>query len=166
MKKTIFLVVSIVAMLEGVARAQTGNWRGETFATPAFIHKDADGKELNLAAYKGRVVIVNFWATWCAPCIAEMPSLNALAERVGKEKVIVLAVNYHESTEKVKAFRQKHGLGFAFVRDPWQEISKGWDVKMLPTTFVIDRDGKMRYRIAGEIDWASKEVTEKLQPLF
>ncbi len=147
----------------GTALAQNGRWYPENEPPPALVLKDVDGKEYDLAALKGRMVIVNFWATWCGPCVAEMPSLQALATRLGEKNAVVLGVNYHESAQKIREFQERVPTRFPLLRDPWQEASGAWKVRVLPTTFIVDASGVLRYRVVGEVDWSSKTVADRLR---
>lgn len=143
--------------------AQNGRWYPEDEPAPALLLKDVDGREYDLAALRGRVVIVNFWATWCGPCVAEMPSLQALAARLGDKNALVLGVNYHESAQKIRDFQARYRLNFPLLRDAWQEASGTWKVGVLPTTFIVDASGTLRWRVVGEVDWLSKAVAERLK---
>ena len=134
------------------ASAQEGCWIADGNPAPALSLRDAEGREVNIGALKGRIVIVNFWATWCAPCVAEMPSLQALAKRLGSTKTTVLGVNYHESAQKIREFQERVPVQFALLRDPWQTTSAAWKVSTLPTTFIVDANGLVLYRVVGEVD--------------
>ncbi len=162
-----FLVLTgVVGLLcAGAANAQAGKWYPDSDPAPNLKLKTVDGVEYDLAALKGRIVIVNFWATWCAPCIAEMPSLQALATRLGEKNALVLGVNYHESAQKITDFQSKHPVKFPLLRDAWQEASGEWKVKVLPTTFIVDAAGLLRYRVVGEVDWGSKAVADRLKKI-
>jgi thiol-disulfide isomerase/thioredoxin len=161
----LFVALLVMGMSARVG-AQQGKWVAENTAPPALALKDMNGRELNLSAFKGKVVVLNFWATWCGPCVAEMPSLQTLSRRYADKSLVVLGVNYHESTEKVKSFQRRYNIDFPLARDPWQEASAAWNVRILPESFVVDAEGKLRYRVTGEVDWASAEVAERLRPLL
>ena len=161
-----FFLWFLCAFVALSAHAQNGRWYPEDEPAAALILKTVDGKEHDLAAYKGRVVLVNFWATWCGPCIAEMPSLAALAKKMGEKNIALLGVNYHESAQKIRDFAAGSGVAFPLLRDPWQEASGTWKVRVLPTTFVIDANGTLRYRVVGEVDWSSAFVADKLKPVL
>ena len=105
------------------AQAQDARWIADGNPAPALALRDAEGREVDIGRLKGRMVIVNFWATWCAPCVAEMPSLQALAKRLGNTKATVLGVNYHESAQKIREFQERVPVQFALLRDPWQATS-------------------------------------------
>ena len=144
------------------AHAQDARWIADGNLAPALALRDAEGREVDIGALKGRMVIVNFWATWCAPCVAEMPSLQALAKRLGNTKATVLGVNYHESAQKIREFQERVPVQFALLRDPWQATSAAWNVTTLPTTFIVDANGVVRYRVVGEVDWNSRQTFERL----
>ena len=150
----------------GMAHAQNGKWYPEDGAAPILKLKTVGDKDIDLAALKGRLVIVNFWATWCGPCIAEMPSLQALAAKLGVKNAFVIGVNYHESPQKISDFQAKHPVNFPLLRDPWQEASETWKVRVLPTTFIVDAAGVLRYRVVGEVDWGSKDVADRLKKIL
>jgi peroxiredoxin len=143
------------------AQESQGRWTTSNQAAPALALPSIDGAEIDLASYKGRMVIVNFWATWCGPCVAEMPSLQALGQKLGTSTV-VLGVNYHESPQKVRDFQARHSIRFTLLRDPWHQASSDWAVRTLPTTFIIDSTGKLRYTVVGEVDWTSPYVARQL----
>ena len=150
----------------GPTHAQKGRWYPEDGAAPVLKLKTVDNQEIDLAALKGRMVIVNFWATWCGPCIAEMPSLQALGTRLGAKNAVILGVNYHESPQRISDFQAKHLVTFPLLRDPWQEASGAWQVRVLPTTFIVDASGALRYRVVGEVDWGSKDVADRLKKIL
>ncbi len=162
---TCIFACGLFLALTSSAQAQNGRWYHENERPPALVLKDIDGQEHDLAALKGRIVIVNFWATWCGPCVAEMPSLAALAARLGEEKALVLGVNFHESAQKIREFQAKVPTRFPLLRDPWQEVSAAWKVGVLPTTFIVDARGMLRYRVVGEVDWGSLQVAARLKSL-
>ena len=159
------LLCVFVAMFCASASAQNGRWYPEDEPAPALKLKTVDDVEIDLALMKGRMVIVNFWATWCGPCIAEMPSLQALATRLGAKNVALIGVNFHESPQKIRDFQAKYNVKFPLLRDPWQEASSTWKVAVLPTTFIVDSSGQLRYRVVGEVDWSSKAVADRLNAI-
>ncbi|MGK6318474.1 TlpA family protein disulfide reductase [Sphingomonas sp. DT-204] len=130
-------------------------------AAPGFAFQDPAGKEVTLADYRGGPVLLNLWATWCAPCIKEMPSLDALAAREGtKLRVIALAQDLDAS--KVAPFWSKGG--YQAIRpslDPKIAFSTGLGVN-LPTTILYDSRGKEVWRVSGAIDWAGAEAAKAL----
>ena len=113
----------------------------------------------------GRVVLVNFWATWCEPCREEMPALQALQDKLGKERLVVLAVNYGESPEKVQQFAHHTPVDFPLLLDRHMEAAKAWGVRVLPASFVLGQDGDIRYSAVGLLDWRDDQVLQLLTAL-
>ena len=161
-----FFLLFWACLFVGAAHAQKGRWYPEEGVAPGLKLKTVDNQEFDLAALKGRMVIVNFWATWCGPCVAEMPSLQALGARLGAKNAVVLGVNYHESPQKISDFQAKYPVTFPLLRDPWQEASGEWKVRVLPTTFIVDAASVLRYRVVGEVDWGSKDVADRLKKIL
>jgi len=127
---------------------------------PDLAFVDADDKPLRLADYKGKAVLVNFWATWCAPCVKEMPSLDRLQAEVGKDKFVVLPLSLDgPSKPKVKPFyedKKLANLGIYF--DKGKKTMQALDVSVLPTSVLIDRQGRAIARLEGEADWDKPEA--------
>jgi cytochrome c biogenesis protein CcmG, thiol:disulfide interchange protein DsbE len=134
--------------------------------TPKLALKDTAGRPHTLADYRGKVVLVNFWATWCEPCRDEMASMRALRQRLSGQPFEVVTVNYGESEAKVTAFFKSAGFDFPALLDPNQEAPKAWRVRVLPASFLVDRDGRVRYSVIGEIDWAGEEATRTVGTLL
>ena len=138
-------------------------WKGT--ATLPLARNDMEGKAVDLKRLHGRVLVVNFWATWCEPCRDEMPSLQRLREKLDGKSFDVLAVNYGESREKVSQFLGKEKVALPVLLDPEMETAKAWGVGGLPMTFLIDAKGRVRYSVFGERDWNGGEslaLVEKL----
>lgn len=114
---------------------------------------------------KGKTVVLNFWATWCAPCKEELPSLNALSEISDPQQVIVLAVNVKEPITRAQRYLQISNLPLNLIGDPQGEIARRWGVSVFPTTILIDPNGKARWRILGAVDWTSREAMDWIDTL-
>jgi len=129
--------------------------------------QDADGTERGLADYAGRGLIVNLWATWCVPCVAEMPELQTLARTVAAEGILVLPLaSDRGGAEVVRRFYANHAIdGLPVLLDPRGEAARAWGARGLPTTLVIDRQGRERGRVEGAIDWASEATVAELRRL-
>jgi thiol-disulfide isomerase/thioredoxin len=127
---------------------------------PDLAFSDADDKPLNLADYKGKVVLVNFWATWCAPCVKEMPSLDRLQAKMGTDKFIVLPLSLDgPSRPKVKPFyedKKLAHLGIYFDRS--KKAMQALDIGILPTSILVDSQGRELGRLEGEADWDTQEA--------
>ena len=133
--------------------------------TPPFTLSDTHGTPHTLTAYSGQVVLLNFWATWCEPCREEMPALQALQHKIGKERLVVLAVNYGESPERVHKFTRSMPLDLAILLDRDMHAAKAWQVRVLPTSFVLGPDGKIRYMAVGILEWGGEHIVKQLAAL-
>jgi cytochrome c biogenesis protein CcmG, thiol:disulfide interchange protein DsbE len=154
-----------LALVAGAALAEPDikPWKGK--ATLPLARNDMEGKAVDLKDLQGRVLVVNFWATWCEPCRDEMPSLQRLREKLDGKSFDVIAVNYGESREKVSQFLGKEKVALPVLLDPEMETAKAWGVGGLPMTFLIDAQGRVRYSVFGERDWSggdSLALVEKL----
>jgi thiol-disulfide isomerase/thioredoxin len=145
------------------AQAQIKPW---TLAAPRLVLMDLEGKSFDLADLRGRVVVVNFWATWCVPCRDELPSLQRLRDRMSGKPVEVITVNYGEMAERVRPFLEKEGLGLPVVLDTQKDAGREWGVGGLPMTFVVDAKGRGRYRAFGELDWSAGEALRLVEKLL
>ena len=160
------LVVSIVVGLEA-PRADVSRLVPWTRAeTPALSLKDLSGKEHALADYRGKVLLLNFWATWCEPCKDEMPSMRALKERLAGRPFEVLVVNYGEGAGKVREFLTREKLELVALLDPNKDTARGWRVRVLPGSYLIDPEGTVRFGVIGEYDWASDEAMKAVRALL
>jgi thiol-disulfide isomerase/thioredoxin len=130
-----------------------------------FQAQDLDGKTWRLADLRGRAVILNFWASWCEPCRAEMPTLQQAAEIYGPDKLVVLTMNYKESAAKAAQFVQTTGLALPVLLDPTGDITRLWEVRAFPSTMLIAADGRPVMRIRGELDWSGSEAERMIAPL-
>lgn len=118
---------------------------------PDFELKTMDGKTYRLSELKGRPVMINFWASWCAPCRAEMPALQAAYKEHESTGFLILAVNLNEADVAITAFQQKLGLTFPIVIDKEDKVSRLYDIVPLPTSYFVDRNGIVQGRWQGEI---------------
>lgn len=133
---------------------------------PALQLPDLDGKPHNLDDHRGRVVLLNFWATWCPPCVHEMPSMQRLKEKMAGRPFDILAVNIAEPDKDVHEFlRTKVNVDFPVLLDRNGEMLKAWKVFAFPTSYLIDTEGRIRYGVYGEIEWDAPETIEKIKSL-
>ena len=158
------LWLCIACTLPALAANEAVRWP-DGLATPELSLSDSKGREWKLADARGKVVILNFWASWCEPCRAEMPSLQSLADLYGSE-LLVLAVNFKERDPKVAQFAQAAGLSLPMPMDRDGAVAARWGVKVFPSSIVIARDGKARWRVTGEVDWTGRDAARWLEPLL
>ena len=117
----------------------------------------ADGTTtVQLSKYRGKVVVLNFWATWCSPCVAELPSLLQLHREL--PNVVVLGVSIDEDPDAYRSFLERRHVNFTTVRDPLQSAAKLFHTEMWPETYVIDRSGYIRSKYVGATDWSDPEI--------
>ena len=135
---------------------------------PEFSLEDSDGKTWRLPALSSKVVVVNFWATWCPPCRHELPSLERLHKTVGPEGVVVLGVNAGESWDTVVAFVAdfKPPLTFPLLLDKTGSAMRDWQVRALPTTYVLGRDGRTALRALGGRDFSLPDALQDIRALL
>ena len=128
---------------------------------------DLDGKVHDLADYKGKIVLVNFWASWCPPCVKEMPSMQRLKEKMAGKPFVILAVNMAEPEQEVRDFlATKVKVDFPILMDRDGAALKAWKVFVFPTSFVVGPDGKIRYGLYGELEWDTEEAIRVIQGLL
>ena len=122
-------------------------------AAPSFSLDGIDSHPLSLAGLRGRVVFLNFWATWCVPCREEMPAMERLHQAYRNRGLAVVAVNFKESEYEVRAFMEELHLTFPAVLDRTGAVTAGFAVRGLPATYVVDRDGKILWKALGIRRW-------------
>jgi cytochrome c biogenesis protein CcmG/thiol:disulfide interchange protein DsbE len=128
--------------------------------------KKLDGVTHDIAKLRGKVVLVNFWATWCEPCRDEMPSIEKLKAKLADQPFEVLAVNVDEPEARVRAFLEKTPLALTVVLDPGKAVTKSWNARILPASYLIGREGRVRYTVTGEIDWSSERATSMVNEML
>lgn len=137
-----------LAMREGPRAAGIGR------PAPAFVLADLDGTPLSLADYRGRPVIVNFWASWCAPCVEEFPELRAALAEHRADGLAVVGIVYNDRSEAAREFMERMGGGWPSVTDPGGEIARSYGIYGPPESFFVDRDGIVRGRQIGQLSAA------------
>jgi thiol-disulfide isomerase/thioredoxin len=157
----------LVVVSVSVARADQSRfvpWKDGK--TPPLSLRDLAGRIHTLADYRGKVVLVNFWATWCEPCREEMPSMQRLRERLAARPFAILAVNYGESETRAADFVTRSALDLTVLLDPGQAVARAWRVRILPASVLVGPDGRARYAVIGEIDWMSKDAVDTVERLL
>lgn len=138
----------------------TKPWQAKDFSL-----LDIEGETHRLAEYRGKVVVLNFWATWCPPCRAEMPSMQAAWEKVKHKNVVFLGVDVGEDEDTVFEFTANYPVDFPLLLDTDSKVIRQWPVRGLPTTYVIDPLGKVVYQAIGGREWDSKALLDKVLQL-
>jgi thiol-disulfide isomerase/thioredoxin len=134
--------------------------------TQNFILPDINGIQVSLADYHGKIVFLTFWASWCLPCRAEMPSMEKLYNKFKNSDFIILAINLGESKAQVKAFKESYSLNFPILLDADSSVGSIYGVISIPTSYLIDRDGYMIGGALGPRDWASEDAFELINSLL
>lgn len=161
------LAAATVLMLPEAARAAhvVRPWPAAK-PTPDLSLTDLDGKPWTLAGLKGRPVLLNFWASWCEPCRAEMPSLELLATRHEKAGLVVLSINYQEPLPTIRRFLETLPFSLPILLDRDGDAAGAWTPRVFPTTVLIDRSGAARSSVIGELDWMGDTARALVEPLL
>lgn len=158
-----FLIIPLVFIILGFPQLSSA----EEKIAPDFVLKDINGKEVRLSDFRGKVVLLNFWATWCDVCINEMDSLNKAYQNMKEKGFVVVAISIDRSEKVVKEFARHKGLNFPVLMDPEKEVYfDKYAIFGLPTSFLIDKKGYIRERYIGEKDWLSNAFTERVIKLI
>ena len=131
---------------------------------PEFTVQDSD-HTVDLNRFHGQIVVLNFWATWCPPCVEEMPSLVEMQRHMKTKGITVLAVSIDVDENAYRAFLKEHGVDLLTVRDPAQKTPALYGTHGWPETFIIDRNGVIRRKFIGAVDWTEPEITDYLNKL-
>lgn len=154
----------LLALALPAAAEELKPWTGG--ATPPLELTDLRGKKHSLADYRGKVVLVNFWATWCEPCREEMPSMERLRVSLAERPFAVLAVNLAEPESRIAKFLDTVPVGFPILLDRDTKTTRAWQAKVLPATYIVGPDGAIRYRHVGELDWSKPQVRKLILGLM
>ena len=175
---SLFLAVLILFSLHFVILLQRAHAEGhfwddlgivridEKLAAPSFRLKDLNGREVKLEDHRGKIVFLNFWATWCLPCRAEMPSMEKLYTQFKDRDFIILAVDLQEGTNKVRALKEKFELNFPILLDSDGGVGFMYGVMSIPTTYLIDQEGYVMGGALGARNWAREEAFELIDHLL
>ena len=136
-------------------------------AAPAFEIENLRGGKTGLSGYRGNVVLLNFWATWCMPCREEMPGMEMVWQKYKEQGFVVLAISNDEGSKaRVETFSKIMDLSFPIVLDPDGEVNDLYEVSSMPTSFLIDRNGKVISRIVGSVEWSTAEAMQFIEELL
>jgi thiol-disulfide isomerase/thioredoxin len=168
MRTKLFLAILVLAAAAAVPAVRSFTRISFAAPPPVITFADAQGRPVGLETFKGNVVILDFWATWCKPCSEEFPVLDRLQARLRSQGLTVVAVCVNrEGLPAVDAFYDKLGIvNLAKYTGNMREVDKTFGLRGLPTTFVFDRDGKEALRIEGSADWESVEIDAVLTGLL
>jgi thiol-disulfide isomerase/thioredoxin len=167
-------LVALLFAVAGAAAAEPGDIKlGEFIPTsppqpaPAVAFTDMDGKPASLSDFKGKSVLVNLWATWCQPCLKEMPQLAGLAAALGGKLTVAAISEDRGGAKTVAPFLARHDFtGLDFYLDPKSEATRAFEVRGLPTSLLIGADGKLLGKVEGAADWAKPEMKAALEPFL
>ena len=168
-KSVLMMSALMFTLVAGAAELQQGmTVVAEKPAAKNFALKDMDNKNWRLSDLKGKVVLVNFWATWCPPCRAELPSLERLWQLLNKEDFVVLAINVGESADTIFPFTGmlEPSPTFPILLDLDSSVLSSWPVMGLPTTFILDRQGRIAYRAVGGREFDDPALVNQIRELI
>jgi len=158
----VFLIAGCekIAGLQKVRQMEIGK------PAPDFVLQDAAGKTWQLSSLKGKVVFVNFWATWCKPCRDEMPSMEVLNRSMADKPFQMLSIVFNDDLQMANSFSRRLGATFPVLANPSPELTEAYMITGVPETFLIDADGILRHKFIGPYDWSTWEMQNLVQGLF
>jgi cytochrome c biogenesis protein CcmG, thiol:disulfide interchange protein DsbE len=154
----VFLILLLSGCYDGSHPSRVGS------PAPDFTVRDSE-RAVTLSQFKGQVVVLNFWATWCPPCIEELPSLMQMQQRMKSRGVTVLAVSVDADESDYRRFLRDHNVNLLTVRDADQKSNGLYGTSKFPETYIIDRNGVVRRKLIGAVDWTGPEVVDFLGKL-
>jgi len=169
----LFFLVLLIAALTTTACYHGSKPSGIGGPAPDFTIQDPD-RTVSLNQFHGKIVVLNFWATWCPPCVEELPSLEQMQKDLGDKGVVVLGVSVDDSADDYHKFLKDHNVDFLTVRDPEQQrsqlgvvapVASKYGSYKFPETYIIDRNGVVRRKFIGPVNWNQQEIVEYLTRL-
>ncbi len=157
------LVIALVAVVAGTLQEkviETGD------KAPAFTIKTDQGREISPANFGGKLLVLNFWASWCEPCVEEIPSLNEFARKYAGQGVVTLGVSIDRNEKLYRDFVRRNNVAFQTARDPDANISGSYGTFKVPETYVIDRSGKVVQKVVGPQNWSDPAYLNYFQTLL
>lgn len=134
--------------------------------TPPLELPDLSGQHHNISDYRNTVVLVNFWASWCQPCLKEMPSMQRLSGILEGRPFSILAVDVGENKSTVWRFRKLLNISFTTLLDSKGEVAAAWDIELYPTSYLVDGEGRIRYGVQGALEWDSEQALRAIENLM
>ena len=160
------LLASAVVLARDTAAAELTQNPHPDAPAPGFELKALDGTTHRLDDYRGKVVLLNFWASWCPPCLAELPGIQRLADQLADEPFQVLLINVAESPFRVAKFMKLVGVRLLSLLDPDGATFRAWGGSIYPTSFILDAEGRIRYRALGPLEWDGDEAAAAVRDLL
>jgi thiol-disulfide isomerase/thioredoxin len=139
-------------------------WKGAP--TPPLDLRDLADRPHTLADYRGRVVLLNFWATWCDFCREEIASMTKLQQQLAGSPLAILWVNYGQSPARVREYVKHLSADVRVLLDPDQDAARAWRVRVIPSSFLVDAEGRVRYSVIGNLDWGGEESVRAVRALL
>lgn len=165
--RTVFVLLAWITLYSaGTANAGELQPYPESGQTPPLVLEDLRGRSHTLADYRDQVVLVNFWATWCPPCLMEMPSMQRLKQKLAGQPFTILAVNVRESPGTIWRFLKRIRVDFPLLLDIEGSTSEDWDVSVYPTSFLLDTNGRIRHVVHGALEWDNAAIVETIEGLM
>jgi peroxiredoxin len=166
--KTFLKLVSLIlclGIIDVASAVQLNRKLDPPFPAPEFSLMDLDERIHNLADYKGKPVIVNFWATWCPPCREEMPSMERAWKKIESEGIAMIGINVGEDFNTVFGFTADIEVSFPLLLDTDGQVTGKWPIQGLPTTYILNPDGEMVYRMIGGREWDDETLLDAVRDL-
>lgn len=162
----LMLNIRVVYSDSSIANEQTIKELDEKIQLPNFELNDLDDETRSLSDFKGKVVAVNFWASWCGPCREELQSMEHTYSQYKDDDFVVVAVNVGEDWDTVASFISAYTINFPLLLDPEANVMTEWGAYGLPTTYILNKEGYVTHRIDGGRDWDDKNFRERLESII
>jgi thiol-disulfide isomerase/thioredoxin len=163
--KRLFMTLAMSLVLTAGGHAAGFEARA-SIPAPVLGAQDLKGAPQTLTRYRGKVVLLNFWASWCPPCLREMPSMERLRLKMVGRPLEIVALDSAETADEVNAFLSKMKLGFPILLDPDGSNTRRWNVFALPTSFLLDTEGRVRFVLTGPTEWDEGEALRVIESLL
>ncbi len=169
-----FVVVSvsialIIVLTHSILAVPVAPWEVEDLMgnkAPDFTLKDLNDKDVSLGDFEGKVILINFWATWCPPCKEEIPSLNQLYEKYKDKEFVLVSISTDDSKKSIVKFARKYNIKFMVLHDKDSKVMRKYKGFSLPMSFLIDKKGKIVEKYLGAHEWAEDDFIRKIEGLM